>query len=318
MSRSRILSSLLLASTLALGACAPQEAEPEPKPAPEQEDRRTDEDRRPSSSASGSGSPSGTPVQAPEVNRLRIGISADSPGLGLIEDGDRPEGFDVEVARRIADRLEVSEREIDWVPLLPHERAQALRDGEVDLVAASFSMTENRQEQIDFAGPYLVADQDLLVRTEDSDEMDSLTDLRDRRVCVAEGSTALDAVEESAPDSTQMIQQHSLAECVVYLESGFVDAVAGDDMVLAGLVKDGELQETMELAGIEDAAFSTQRYGVGLASGSPLCPAVSETIQRLRESGQRDRLLQAATQDTGYRLDQELNSGEAAEPEPCP
>ncbi|WP_218961887.1 transporter substrate-binding domain-containing protein [Actinomyces ruminis] len=98
---------------------------------------------------------------------IRIGIKFDQPGMGL-KDGSRYTGFDVDMGRAIAAKLGYQEDEIVWVEAVSAQRETMLQNGQVDMVIGTYSITDARREKITFAGPYFIAGQDLLVRT-DSD-----------------------------------------------------------------------------------------------------------------------------------------------------
>src|SRR5699024_7981550 len=100
---------------------------------------------------------------------VRIGIKYDQPGLGFREGGGDPTGFDVEVAKYVADELGYSEDQIEWVQTPSANRENALEGGEVDMIIATYSITDERNDRVDFTGLFFVAGQDLLVRADDSE-----------------------------------------------------------------------------------------------------------------------------------------------------
>src|SRR5690625_5648509 len=98
---------------------------------------------------------------------IRIGIKFDQPGLGY-KDGDTFTGFDVDVATYIADQLGYSEDQIEWVEPPSPQRETMVQNEQVDMIVATYSITDERDEVVDFAGPYFVAGQDVLIRSEDA------------------------------------------------------------------------------------------------------------------------------------------------------
>ncbi|NLE97113.1 MAG: transporter substrate-binding domain-containing protein, partial [Propionibacterium sp.] len=97
---------------------------------------------------------------------IKIGSKFDQPGLGLQEGGEMS-GYDVDVAIAVAEKLGYSEDQIEWHESPTPQRETMLEAGTVDMIVATYSITDSRKERVDFAGPYLVAGQDLLVRTDD-------------------------------------------------------------------------------------------------------------------------------------------------------
>ena len=77
-------------------------------------------------------------------------------------------GFDVDVATYVAKELGHAAGDIQWVQAPSAQRETLISTGQVNMIAATYSITDERKEKVDFAGPYLLAHQDLLVK-KDSD-----------------------------------------------------------------------------------------------------------------------------------------------------
>ena len=103
-------------------------------------------------------------------------------------------------------------------------------DGEVDLVLASYSITDERREVVGQAGPYYVTGQQLLV-TADSD-IESLEDLKGKEVCSVTGSTSLENIEDEGAKPRGF---DTYSECVDQVLNGTVDAMTTDGAILLGL-----------------------------------------------------------------------------------
>jgi glutamate transport system substrate-binding protein len=113
-------------------------------------------------SGGGSGpNPTPAPVAGAPGGKLTIGIAFDQPGLGL-KTGDAYTGFDVDTAIYIAGALGVTRDNITWKEANSDQRQQLLESGGADLIVSTFSITDQRKQVVDFAGPYFVAHQDLL------------------------------------------------------------------------------------------------------------------------------------------------------------
>ena len=100
-------------------------------------------------------------------DKLTIGIKFDQPGLGL-RSGSDYSGFDVDVARYVAKELGYEADQIEFKETPSPQRENMLQSGQVDMIFATYSITDARKEKVAFAGPYFIADQDLLVRTEET------------------------------------------------------------------------------------------------------------------------------------------------------
>src|SRR5690606_9942867 len=102
--------------------------------------------------------------KAKNEKKLTIGIKIDQPGLGLRKPDGTYAGFDVDVARYIAKELGVPESGITFKEAQSANREPFIQQGQVDMVIATYSITDERKEKVSFAGPYLVTGQDILIR----------------------------------------------------------------------------------------------------------------------------------------------------------
>ncbi|MFC7400699.1 glutamate ABC transporter substrate-binding protein [Citricoccus sp. GCM10030269] len=257
-----------------------------------------------SPSSTDEGGESGGSESAGGGDSVRIGIKFDQPGLGFREGSGDPTGFDVDVAKYVAGELGYSEDQIEWVQTPSANRENALEGGEVDMIFATYSITDERKQRVDFAGPYFVAGQDLLVR-EDESEITGPEDLDGKNLCSVTGSTSAQNIKDEYAEGVNLVEQGGYAECVTYLESGQVDAVTTDDIILAGLAATPENSGKFKVVG---NPFSEERYGVGLQNGSEDCQAITDAITKMREDGDLEEALTANTEGTGYTPNEELNS----------
>ncbi|GAA1759423.1 glutamate ABC transporter substrate-binding protein [Kocuria aegyptia] len=239
---------------------------------------------------------------------VRIGIKYDQPGLGF-RDGDQYTGFDVDVATYVANELGYSADQIEWVESPSANRENMLANDQVDMIFATYSITEERDQTVDFAGPYFVAGQDLLVRAED-DSIQGPADLEGKNLCSVTGSTSAQRVKDDQPGAN-LVEQPGYADCLTALESGQVDAVTTDDIILAGLASTEANQGKFKVVG---NTFSEERYGVGLPQGSDQCEAVNEAITKMIDEGAWEEAVTANTEGADYSYNAELNP---PEPEPC-
>ena len=131
-----------------------------------------------------------------DAGEIAIGVRFDQPGLGLKDaTEDIPEGFDVDMAKLlIADLcIDPDSDAVTWTEAISEQREEFLTTGRVDLVAASYSITDERRALVGQTGPYLLTGQQVLVPA-DSD-VESIEDLEGEEVCSASGSTSLENVE---------------------------------------------------------------------------------------------------------------------------
>lgn len=232
---------------------------------------------------------------------IRIGIKFDQPGLGF-KDGEEFTGFDVDVATYVAGELGYEPDQIEWVEAISANRESMLQGNQVDMIFATYSINEARDEVVDFAGPYFVAGQDLLVRS-DEDRITGPDDLNGLNLCSVSGSTSATRIKDEHADEVQLIEQPGYSECIQYLIGGQVDAVTTDDIILAGLAA-AEGSGAMRVVG---SPFSEENYGVGLPPGSDQCQAINDAIQQMFDDGSWEAAIEANTEGTGYTPNAELN-----------
>ena len=228
--------------------------------------------------------------------KISVGISFDQPGLGFAQSGQY-EGLDVDVARYVVHELGYAESQIVFRQVKPANRERVLEQGQVDMVVAGYSITQERQKLVDFAGPYLAAGQDLLVRRTQYD-IAGVEDLAQKRVCVAAGSTSGALVRSLAPQA-QVQEREEFPECVTALLSGDTDAASGDDFALAGLthVRGGG---QLRLVG---NPFSHERYGIGVPHGDPeLVDVIDQALKRMMRDGSFKAALGRASKSIGFSI----------------
>ncbi|MFC4564986.1 glutamate ABC transporter substrate-binding protein [Nocardiopsis mangrovi] len=231
------------------------------------------------------------------LGSLRIGVKADQPSLGLRGADGSFTGFDVDVALDVAERLGVDREDVDFVPLTSAQREEYLREGRVDLVVATYSITPARKTEVTFAGPYYVAHQDTLVRAEETSIRD-VRDLEGRRLCQGEGSNSADRIIEERGIGARLVEAPSYSACVSMLAEGEADAVSTDDLILAGFL----LQDRSAFK-LVNAPFTDERYGIGVAEQDVSgCEAVNRAITDMYQDGTAERLLRTWFGDTGLDI----------------
>jgi len=194
MRRGRLVLALAAAATLTLAGCSSGD------------DNGDDAGATGDASASSSGGAEGT---------VKIGIKFDQPGLGY-QDGSEYTGFDVDVAKYVAGELGYGEDQIEFVQAPSAQRETLLQNGQVDMIFATYSITDKRKEVVSFAGPYFVAGQDLLVAADD-DTIKGPEDLEGKNLCSVTGSTSAQRIKDEYAAGTNLLEQPGYAECVTAL-----------------------------------------------------------------------------------------------------
>lgn len=272
------------------------------------------------STVAGCGSVAPAPIYTTAAHRasgkIVIGIDFTEPGLGY-RSGHTYSGFDVDTARYVAHYLGYPEQDIVWKPVVPGDRERLLRTHQVNLIFATYSITPPRTRQVDFAGPYFIAHQGLLIRRNDDIRavgsigaagngaavrpITGLSSLQGKRLCTATGTTSAQRIlEHYRAEKIILVEYPDISQCVAALYSGRVDAVTTDDVILAGFAAHGRYQGVLKVL---RTTFSNERYGVGIPRGDThLVTEVDAALRRYIADGSWKRSLERNIAPSGYAL----------------
>jgi glutamate transport system substrate-binding protein len=200
-----------------------------------------------------------------EAQKLRVGTKFDQPGFGLKGLSGKPEGFDVEIAKMVAKQLGIPADKIEYTETPSTVREQVLQSDKVDIVVATYTINDKRKAVVDFAGPYYIAGQSIMVKKADTSITgpDSFKD-GTKKVCSVTNSTPATNIEKYVKDkATQLVLFDIYQKCVDALKGGQVDAVTTDNVILTGFIATNENQ--FKLAG---STFTEEPYGIGVKKGT--------------------------------------------------
>lgn len=205
------------------------------------------------------GSPTYDKMKA--ADKVVIGVKEDQPGLGYKDLATgKYQGFDIEIAKWMAASLGFGEDKIEFKTIPSANREQAIKNGDVNFYVGTYSITDKRKQQINFAGPYFVTGQGLLVKA-DNNDIKSEKDLAGKTVCSATGSTPIQNIRDNFPDTTPR-EFDTYSKCVSELLAGNVDAVTTDQAILIGYAS--QQPDQLKVVG---EPFTEERYGIGLPKG---------------------------------------------------
>ncbi|MFD9702135.1 glutamate ABC transporter substrate-binding protein [Lentzea sp. NPDC059081] len=231
-------------------------------------------------------------------DKMTIAVSFDQPGLSVRRLDGSYRGFDVDVAKYIANELGVSEDGITWREAQPGNRETLLTSGQADLVVSTYSITDKRKQIVDFVGPYFVAGQDLLVRYNEKRISGPKSLNSSLRLCSTAGSTSAAYVKEQFAKDVNLVEYAKFSDCVTALLANNVDAVTTDDVLLAGYAA-----QNPELLRVVGDPFSKEEYGVGLHRNDPGSKAkVQAALQKMIDSGAWKKSLEANIGSSGYKI----------------
>ncbi len=215
-----------------------------------------------------------------DAGKITVGVKYDQPGLGFKDpSADIPTGFDIEIAKLLVADLGIDPTDtsaVTYEETISDNREPYLEAGRVDLVLASYSITDERRKVVGQTGPYFITGQQVLVGA-DSD-ITGIDDLKGKTVCSVTGSTSLDNVEKAgavgAPADTY-------SQCAEDVLNGTVEAMSTDGSILLGLAAQNEGE--LKVVGDE---FSEERIGVGYSQKYPeMCEWINGVLKESFEDG---------------------------------
>ncbi|HIT75176.1 MAG TPA: glutamate ABC transporter substrate-binding protein [Candidatus Avipropionibacterium avicola] len=211
---------------------------------------------------------------------VKIGIKFDQPGLGQ-QVGNSYEGFDIDVANFVA--KELGYESVEFVETPSAQRETMLQSDQVKMIFATYSITDERKEKVSFAGPYIIAGQDLLVRA-DATDINGPEDLPGKRLCSVKGSTSAQNLNDKYGGQAQLQEYDNYSKCVEALAAGNIDVVSTDNTILYGFASQDQYKGKIKVVG---ETFSEERYGVGIKKGdTELCNKINDALTKMVESGE--------------------------------
>ena len=239
-----------------------------------------------------------------DSGEIKIGVKFDQPGIGFKgATDDIPQGFDPEIGKILAASLGIKPEDVKWVETVSANREPFLQKGEVDLVIASYSITDERRQVVGQAGPYYVTGQQLLVK-KDSD-ISTIDDIKGKEVCSVTGSTSLEQIEAKGATPRGF---DTYSECVDQVKNGTVDAMTTDGAILMGYAA----EDPDQLKVVVDP-FSEERYGVGYSKDHPeMCQWIVDTIKKAEDDGDWAKAFEATLGKSG------VDTPEPPTMDPCP
>jgi glutamate transport system substrate-binding protein len=261
--RSTGLLGIVLALTLVLAACGGD-----------------DEDGGGQASTDASFAEGTTMARLKEAGTVTVGTKFDQPLFGLKNLEGNPEGFDVEIAKLIAGEMGIAADKVKFTESVSANREPFIQQDKVDFVVATYTINDERKQVVDFAGPYYVAGQDIMVAKGNPEGIAGPDDLAGKKVCSVTGSTPAENIRTNYPDA-QLTEFDVYSKCAEALKNGQVQAVTTDNVILLGLISQDP--EAFELVG---KPFTEEPYGIGLKKGdTEFRNFINDTLEKAFQDG---------------------------------
>jgi len=211
------------------------------------------------------------------AGKIKVGTKFDQPGFGLKGLDGKLAGFDVEVAKIIAGAMGVKPDSIEWVESPSKLREELIEKGTVDMVVATYTINDKRKLRVTFAGPYYVAGQLLMVKS-DNTKITGPADLKanpDQKVCSVTGSTPAENIKPYLASPAQLVLFDGYDKCANALRTGQVQVVTTDNVILLGFVSKSD--KKFKVVG---EPFTKEPYGIGIKKGDvKFCEFINKTLK---------------------------------------
>ncbi|WP_019639949.1 cysteine ABC transporter substrate-binding protein [Paenibacillus fonticola] len=174
--------------------------------------------------------------QIKKNDKIKIGVFADKPPFGYVDEHGENQGFDVYIAKRFAKDLLGDEGKVEFVLVDAASRVAYLESNKVDIIMANFTVTEERQEKVDFAHPYMKLSFGIV--SPDSAPITSIDQLKEggKKLIVAKGTTAETYFTKNHPD-IELLKFDQYTEIFAALKDGRGAAIANDNTELIAWAK---------------------------------------------------------------------------------
>lgn len=219
-----------------------------------------------------------------ERGTLIVGVDDAFPPMGFIGEDGEITGFDVELAKMVAEKLGVETmiQPIDW-----SAKEMELKGGNIDVIWNGYTITAERNEKVEYTKPYLNNQQVLVVAANSSYQKKE--DLEGKTVGAQVESAGLDALNADEAFVSSLVdlpEYDDYLYALMDLETGGIDAVAVDK-ILIGYT----MQQQPGKYRVLDEGLADEYYGIGCAKGSvALREAIDNALDELWEDGSIEEL----------------------------
>lgn len=213
------------------------------------------------------------------VKKYSIGTDAAYAPFESFNDKGEIVGIDIDVINAVGEAIDVDFEvgNVGWEPLF-----QQVTNGELDIAVSAITITDDRKLTYDFTEPYYEATQ--LIVTKEGSEIESLADLKDKKISVQINTTGHYAAQDLQGKTSSKISPYETTPLAIQeVVNGTVDAAIGDNAVILEYIKNNPKSK---LKAIEDNSFEKEYYGFMVKKGNKeLVDLLNEGIKKVKESG---------------------------------
>ncbi|MGG0240212.1 glutamate ABC transporter substrate-binding protein [Bacillus rhizoplanae] len=222
--------------------------------------------------------------QIKERGKLVVGVKYDTNLFGLKNPSTgKVEGFDIDVAKALAKKILGDENKLELKEVTSKTRIPMLKNGDIDAIIATMTITEERKKEVDFSDVYFKAGQSLLVKK--GSKIKDIADVKKGvKVLAVKGSTSTNNIRAKAPEAT-VLEFENYSEAFTALKAGQGDVLTTDNAILYGMEKQDANYEVV------GKIFTDEPYGIAVRKGeTELTKVINELLKEMKANGEYDKL----------------------------
>ncbi|MBQ2644974.1 transporter substrate-binding domain-containing protein [bacterium] len=215
---------------------------------------------------------------------VKIGISFETKPLSFLNEKNEPDGFEVEIAKKIAKNILGTDTKIEYIETNGYNAISLVASGKVDFLISSTTITPQRKITTLFSEPYYIAGQAILVR-QDS-KIKGIKDLNRKKVIIHMNTTAESTIKKYAPGAI-MVGFKSFKDCIQAFAEKQGEAFISDDALLIGTVlKNSDYK-------ILPQRYTIESYGIAMKNSDEsktLLITINNILNQMKKDGSLDKL----------------------------
>jgi putative glutamine transport system substrate-binding protein len=216
--------------------------------------------------------------------KLVVGVKFDTKLFGLKDPGTGVvEGFDIDIAKALAKKIFGDDTKIELKEVTSKTRMQMLKNGDIDAIIATMTITEARKKEVEFSDVYFSAGQSLLVKK--GSPIKGLPDIKKGvKVIAVKGSTSTKNIREKAPDAT-VLEFENYQDAFSALKAGQGDTLTTDNAILYGMASQDKNYVVTE------GTFTDEPYGIAIVKDDTgFAGYVNGFLKEIKATGEYDKI----------------------------
>lgn len=219
-----------------------------------------------------------------ERGKVIAGVRFDTRLFGLKDPSSgKVKGLEIDMARALAKKILGDESKVELKEVTSSTRIPLLKSGQIDVIIATMSITEDRKQDVDFSDVYFHAGQSLLVP--ENSPITGVESLSSSSTVIAvKGSTSVRKIKEKAPEA-KIAEYDNYQDAFTALKTSQGDALTADNSILLGMIRE---DADFKMVG---GLFTSESYSIAVHKGDQkMVDTVNEMLNELKDSGEYTKL----------------------------